>query len=81
MLLFSPYEDAMNEFYRAGGTRVSAIRSPVEVLRAFKRTFPEETAVELRYLGAPVEPVATQDYVSVLGSSIAGHTFEWPKPD
>lgn len=83
MLLFPPYEAAVDSFYSVGGvsSKVTAIRSPRTLLDAFKDAFPDETTRELRYLGAAVELADTQDFVSVRGITSAGHDFEWPEPE
>jgi hypothetical protein len=77
-LLFAPYEAAVDLFqHNVGiGAKITAIRSPRKILDAFRAAFPHET----EYAGAPVE-LAKQDFVSVRGTAIAGHNFEWPEPD
>jgi hypothetical protein len=81
VLYFPPYEAVVDQFHAADGVKVTAIRSPRKLLDAFKAAFPAETARELRYLGAPVELVETQDFVSVRGTNIGGHEFEYPEPE
>lgn len=79
--LFPEYEAVVDRFHRdAGGVTVTAIRSPRKMLDEFRAAFPDETARELRYLGAPVELAAAQDFVSVRGTNIAGQVFEYPEP-
>ena len=72
--LFAPYEAAVNAFLRVGGHTPTVIRSPRALLMRYVAEF-----AELSYLGANVEEAA-QDHVSVRGTTIAGHVFEWPKP-
>jgi hypothetical protein len=79
--LFPPYESVVDQFHAAGGITITAIRSPRTLAADFKAHFPTETAHELRYLGAPVEVVDTQDFVSVRGTTVGGHQFEYPEPE
>lgn len=81
MLIFPPFENVVHLFYKAGGVTLTAVRSPRRSLDDFRAAFPIETARELKYLAAPVELVETQNYVSVRGTDIAGHEFEWPEPE
>lgn len=80
-LYFQPYEAAVDWFYKAGGSKISAIRSPRKFLNEFRAAFPVESGRELRYADAPIELVYTQDFVSVRGTSTAGHAFEYPEPE
>jgi hypothetical protein len=79
--LFPPFEAVVDQFRVAGGMTITAIRSPRKLAEEFKAAFPTETTRDLRYLGAPVEVVDTQDFVSVRGTTVAGHEFEYPEPE
>ena len=62
--LFPEYEAVVDRFHRdAGGVIVTAIRSPRKILDEFRAAFPDETARDLRYLGAPIELADGQDFV------------------
>ena len=79
--LFPEYEAVVDRFHRdAGGVIVTAIRSPRKILDEFRAAFPDETARDLRYLGAPIELADAQDFVSVRGTNVAGQVFEYPEP-
>ncbi len=78
---FPPYEAVVDQFHAAGGVTVKAIRSPRRLVEKFKAAFPTETAREVLYLGAPVEIVDTQAFVSVRGTNVAGQEFEYPEPE
>lgn len=79
---FPPFEAAVDLFQRTAGlsAKVTAIRSPRKWFDEFRAAFPEETARDVRYHGAAVQLVETQDFVSVRGTTIEGHEFEWPEP-
>jgi hypothetical protein len=78
--LFPPFEAVVDLFHVAGGITLTAIRSPSALAEEFKAVFPTETACCLRYLGAHLEVVDTQDFVSVRGTNAAGHEVEYPEP-
>jgi hypothetical protein len=78
--IFGPFEAAVDNFLRAGGHKPTAIRSPREVMKAFKASFPGETGRDIKYFDAPVEVADGQDFVSVRGTTLAGQQFEWPEP-
>jgi hypothetical protein len=74
--LFSEYEAAVDSFLRAGGHTPSVIRSPRALLEKYRSQFAGSTSY-----GAGVRiGEADQDFVSVRGTTIAGHEFEWPEP-
>jgi hypothetical protein len=73
---FPEYEAAVESFLRNGGHTPSIIRSPRKLLDQFRAAFPHETG----YLGARFELADSQDIVSVRGTTIAGHDYEWPEP-
>jgi hypothetical protein len=75
--LLIDFEIALQIFHVAGGSEVTAIRAPTEVLQEFLRGFP---ALGSRYLGISVELAPTQSYVSIRGQTIAGHALEVPGP-
>ncbi len=70
--LFPEYEAAVESFLRAGGHTPSVIRSPPGLLNRYKSAF----AGSANYgTGVRIEE-AEQDFVSVRGTTIAGHDFE-----
>jgi hypothetical protein len=73
---FAEYEAAVDVFQRTAGigAKITAIRSPRETLAKFRAAYPHESD----YAGVPIEPVE-QNFVSVRGTTIAGHDFEWPE--
>jgi hypothetical protein len=79
--LFAPFDTALEDFHRAGGKRIVAIRAPRQVVEQFKTAFPVAPERELRYQEAPVHLVESQDVVSIRGTTSVGHAFEWPEPD
>lgn len=74
--LFAPYENAVNDFLRAGGHTVTVIRSPRTVFEQYRTQFGD-----LPYADGAIVEEAAQNYVSVRGTTIVGHDFEWPEQD
>jgi hypothetical protein len=52
------------------------IRSPPGLLKQYRSQF-----AELPYAGGAQIQEAEQNFVSVRGTNIAGHVFEYPEPD
>lgn len=74
---FAHYAAALESFLRAGGHRPYVILSPSGLLKQYKSQFAGSTNY-----GASVRiEEAEQDFVSVRGTTIAGHDFEWPEPE
>jgi hypothetical protein len=73
---FAQYEAAVDEFLRNGGHTPSIIRSPPALLKQYRSHF-----AGLPYAGDVRIVEAEQDFVSVRGTNIAGHDFEWPEPE
>jgi hypothetical protein len=73
---FEPYESAVDSFLRAGGHTPSVIRSPPSLLKQYRSQFAGSSKYALR---VGIEE-AEQDFVSVRGTNIAGHVFEYPEP-
>jgi hypothetical protein len=74
--LFAQYEDAVDSFLRAGGHTPSVIRSPPGLLKQYRSQFAES----LKYAAGVRIEEAEQDFVSVRGTTIAGHVLEYPEP-
>lgn len=74
--LFAPYEKAVDEFLRAGGHTATVIRSPRALFKQYRAEFGE-----LPYAGGARVEGAAQNHVSVRGTTIAGHDFEWPEQE
>jgi hypothetical protein len=79
MPLFAPFEVALENFYGAGGAHVTAIRTPVTLMKEFLKACPEGSS-DAYYLNSPIEPVATQNYVSIRGRTVTGADLEIPVP-
>jgi len=75
--LFAPYEDAVDSFLRAGGHTLSVICSPPGLLKQYRSQFAES----LKYAGRVRIEKAEQDFVSVRGTNIAGHVFEYQETE
>jgi hypothetical protein len=75
---FLPFDVALEEFYRVGGARVTAILSPRPLLQRFLQTWAEGTGVP-RYADAPIQ-LAEQGHVSVRGRTVTGQELEVPVP-
>ena len=75
--LFARYEDAVDAFLHSGGHTPSVIRSPPGLLTQYRAQFPGS----LKYSGGVRIEEAKQDFVSVRGTTIGGHDFEWPEPE
>lgn len=74
--LYLPFELALQEFYLAGGSEVSAIRAPPLILKEYLRLVPS-TPVP-RYMSFLVELAMPQKQVSVLGKRTTGQLLEAP---
>jgi hypothetical protein len=72
---FEPYETAVDAFLHAGGHAPSVIHSPLGLLKQYRSQF----AGSLKYAGGVRIEDAEQDFVSVRGTNIAGHDFQWPE--
>jgi hypothetical protein len=73
--LFAAYECVVDAFLRAGGHTATVIRSPRALLKQYTAVFGQ-----VPYAGGARIEEAAQDHVSVRGTTIAGHDFEWPDP-
>lgn len=70
---FLEYEDAVESFLRNGGHTPSIIRSPPGLLKQYRSRYGD-----LPYTGGVQIVKAEQDLVSVRGTTITGHDYEWP---
>jgi hypothetical protein len=70
---FGPYDAAVNSFLLNGGHTAFIIRSPPGLLKRYRSQFGD-----LPYAGGVRTQEAEQDFVSVRGTTIAGHDYEWP---
>ena len=74
--IFPEFESAVDAFLRAGGHTPLVIRSPLPLLYRYRQAF----GAPLPYCGGVRIEEATQEHVSVRGTTISGHDFEWPEP-
>jgi hypothetical protein len=74
---FGPYDAAVNSFLLNGGHAPSIIRSPPSLLKQYRSHF----AGSSNYAHGTRIEEAEQDHVSVRGTTIGGHDYEWPEPD
>jgi hypothetical protein len=83
LLDFPPYTAAVEWFEEVAGvgSKITAIRSPRKFLNAFRAAFPDQTARDMRYNGVPIDLIDTQDNITVRGTTIGGHDYEWPDPE
>lgn len=70
------YESAVDAFLRAGGHTPLIIRSPRDLLNQYRQAF----GALLPYCGGVRIEEAAEECVSVRGTTVAGHDFEWPEP-
>jgi hypothetical protein len=71
---FQAYEDAVDSFLRNGGHTPSMIRSPLGLLKQYRLHF-----AQLPYAGNVRIEETDQESVSVRGTTIDGHDYEWPE--
>ena len=76
-LLFRVCESAVDAFLREGGYTVKVLRCPRHWLEPHSADF---VGLQTYTHGVRIEE-APQDRVSVRGTTIAGHDFEWPQPN
>jgi hypothetical protein len=74
--LFAPYEKAVDDFLRAGGHTATVIHSPRALFKQYRAEFGD-----LPYAGGANVTESAQNYVSVRGTTVAGHDFEWPEQE
>lgn len=71
---FPEYEAAVESFLRNGGHTPATIRSPHSLLKRYRTQF----AGSSNYVHGTRIEEAKQDHVSVRGTTIGGHDYEWP---
>ncbi len=70
---FLEYEAAVESFLRNGGHTPTIILSPPGLLKQYRSHFGD-----LPYAGSMQIQEAEQNFVSVRGTTIGGHDYEWP---
>ena len=80
MKSFAPFEVALEDFYCAGGARVTVICAPAGQLLAFRQLLADDGSAVDDYFDTPIELAFRQTYVSIRGTSVSGQPLEIPLP-